>query len=360
VGQVIVTDERGEAAKVLNDLGFRPGDSIPWLEVRERASRLAESEQIEGVWLHPMGSGDTVSFAPRLRMGPSLYAAGGFAYDNTLGGRIWLAGLSQDLLGLGLELSSKLALGGLRNELELGARKNLRFRWRVLAPTLIGTAADEAVPLYSAEGSDSGAIDVRELVGFAGLDRAFGHGWRTRLGVEGRTWEEPAGASSAGGLLLRMDRFDDWDSPRGFAELRWTGAYRYGLGELRWPFVFSRRFGVRTLIRAGLGEELPPQLTFMFGGDEGFPGLRPAQRRGDREASAQGQFWAQVLGPVEATVDVGLGRIATGGAFVNGDDWLTGVRVGARLVTPLGPLSVAHGWASDGNANWFVRFFRWF
>jgi NTE family protein len=360
VGQVIATDSRGEAAKVLRDLGFHAGDSIPWLEVRERASRLAESEQIEGIWLYPFGSGDTVSFAPRLRLAPRLYGAGGFAYDNTLGGRVWFAGMSENLLDLGLELSSKLALGGLRNELELGARKNLRYRWRVLAPTLLATAAEEKVPQYDADGSDIGSFTVRELVGFAGFERAFGHGWRTRLGLEGRTWDEPDSSNAAAGMVLRMERFDDWDAPRGFAEVRWTGVYRYGLGELRWPIAFGSRFGVRTMARAGLGEALPPHLTFMLGGNEGFPGIRPAQLRGDRELSLQGQFWAMVLGPVEATVDLGVGRIATGGALVDGDDWLSGVRVGARLATPIGPLSVAHGWASDGNANWFVRFFRWF
>jgi predicted acylesterase/phospholipase RssA len=360
VGRIVATDGHGDAAKVLRDLGFRPGDSIPWGEVWERMSRLAESEQIDGVWLYPSGSGDTVSFAPRLRHAPGLSAFGGFAYDNTLGGRVWLAGVSENLMQLGLGLSSRLALGGLRSELELGARKNLRYRWRVLAPTLLATAAEEKVPLYDAEGSDTGSIRVRELVGFAGLDRAYGHGWRMRVGIEGRTWDEPIGSNSAGGLLLRMERFDDWDAPRGFADVRWTDVYRFGLGELRWPFRFGERFGVRTLTRVGLGEALPPHLAFMLGGDDGFPGIRPAQLRGDREVSAQGQFWARIFGSLEATVELGVGRIATGGPLVNSDGWLSGVRVGARMNTPLGPLSAAHGWASDGNQSWFVRFFRWF
>ena len=360
VGRVVSTDGRGEAVKVLRDLGFRAGDSIPWAEVWERMGRLAESEQIDGVWLFPSGSGDTVSFAPRIRHAPELSAAGGFAYDNTLGGRVWFAGLSENLLGLGLGLSSKLALGGLRNELELGARKNLRYRWRLLAPTLLGTAAEEKVPQYDDAGGSTGSITVRELVGFAGLERAYGDGWRTRAGVEGRTWDEPEGSNSAGGVMVRMERFEDWDAPRGFAEVRWTGVYRFGLGELRVPFVFGDRFGLRTLARVGLGEELPPHLAFMFGGDEGFPGIRPAQLRGDRELSAQGQLWARVLGSLEATVDLGVGRIATGGGLVEGSGWLSGVRVGARMATPLGPLSVAHGWASNDNKSWYVRFFRWF
>ena len=360
VGAIVATDSNAEGAKVLHDLGLRPGDSIPWLDVRERASRLAESEQIEGVWLYPSGTGDTVSFEPRLRLAPRLYGAAGFAYDNSMGGRVWVAALSEDLLHLGLELSSKLALGGLRNEIELGARKNLRFRWRVLAPTLLGQAAEEKVPLYDAEGAELPSLTVRELVGFAGLDRAFGHGWRTRLGIEARTWEEPDGDFSAGGVAVRMERFDDWERPRGFADARWTGVYRFAVGELRWPFVLGDRFGVRTVTRAAVGGDLPPHLTFMFGGDEGFPGIRPAQLRGDRELSMRGEFWAQIVGPVEATLEPGVGRIATGGAFVDGDGWLTGMRVGARLATPLGPLSASYGWASDGNRNWYVRFFRWF
>jgi NTE family protein len=346
VGRVAPTDSTGEGVKVLHDLGLAPGDSIPWREVRERASRLAESEQIEGVWLYPSGRGDTVSFAPKLRLAPRYYAAGGFAYDNAM--------------GAGLELTSKLALGGLRNELEIGARKNLRFRWRVLAPTILAQAAENKVPLYAA-GADTGAIIVRELVGFAGLDRAFGHGWRTRVGAEVRTWEDTNGDFWAGGVMTRIERFDDWDGPWGFADLRWTGIYRFALGELRYPVhLLGKWSGVRTVLRAGVGSDLPPQLTFMLGGDEGFPGIRPAQLRGDRELSLRGEFWARVLGPVEATAELGAGRISFGEADTADEDWLSGVRVGARLTTALGPLQAAYGWASNGDKTWYVRFFRWF
>jgi len=130
-GSSLVTSTRGQPTGTIFALGFRAGDSIPWAEVWERMNRLAESEQIDGVWLYPSGSGDTVSFAPRIRHAPQLSAAGGFAYDNTLGGRVWFAGLSENLLGLGLGLSSKLALGGLRTLIDgagLGFEVNLTLR----------------------------------------------------------------------------------------------------------------------------------------------------------------------------------------------------------------------------------------
>jgi NTE family protein len=359
VGAITVTDGRGSAARVATNLGFRPGDSIPWAEVRERASRLGESELIEGVWLYPSGQGDTVSFAPRIRLGPRLWAGAGFAYDNTLGGRLWLGALSENALGLGLELSSKLALGGLRDELDLTARKNVIVRFRPLAPMAQFVAADERVPLYDDEGNDLTDRKVRELVGFAGLERVFGSGFRVRAGVEGRTWEVDDVANSAGGFMARVDRFEEWDRARGFAEVRATGAYTRALLEARVPFFFSRRAGLRTHVRAGTGTDLPLHLTFPLGGDDGFPGVRPAELRGDRELSFQGQLWARLIGSIDGIVDLGVGRVVTDGV-VDGDDWLTGARVGVRMDTPVGPLSVSHGWASGGRANWFVRLFRWF
>jgi NTE family protein len=360
VDRVIVTDGTGRAARATRDLGFQPGDSIRWRDVYERGHRLAESEQVDAIWLFPSGRGDSVTLAPQLRTAPRFYAGAGFAYDNVMDGRLWLGAMSEDLLRLNLELSTRLLLGGLRDELQLAMRRNLRFRWRLLAPSLEGQVARERVPQYTADGAREVDVEVRELVGFLGLDRQFGSGWRARLGVEGRTWEEPAGDRAAGGMVFRAERFTDWASSRAILDLRVTNVYRRALAEVRHPFGLGARAGVETLGRAGIGDDLPPHLTFMFGGDDAFPGLEPAERRGERELSLQGRLWYRVLGPVDAVADLGVGHISGGPAPVDAPDWVGGLRLGARVTTPVGPLMVGHGWTNDGGRAWMLRILRWF
>lgn len=360
VREVVVTDGSGRAARAARDLGFRAGDSIPWRDVAERGLRLAESEQVDALWLQPSGRGDSVTLTPLLREAPRFYGGAGFAYDNAMDGRLWVGALSRDLLGLDLELTSRLALGGLRDELELGMRRNLRFRGRVLAPSLVGQGARERIPQYTVDGDRLDDEEVTELVGFAGLERQFGAGWRVRLGVEGRTWEEPDDQRAAGGVLFRAERFTDWAAPRAALELRATNVYRRVAAEVRLPFRLGARAGVEGYGRAGLGADLPLQLTFMLGGDDAFPGLEPSERRGERELSLQGRFWYRVLGRLEAVVDLGAGHIGGGPAEGLWDDWVGGVRLGARLTTPFGPVMLGHGWTNDGQQAWMLRILRWF
>lgn len=366
VGDIDIATKGNPATAVMHDLGLHAHDSLPYGELDERVNRIGETELIDAVWFYPTGDGDTVSFAPVVRLSPRFYAGGGFAYDNALGGALWLGAIYQDVLGTGLESSGTLRLGGNRDELMLALRKNLRFRWRLLAPTLQVQLANERIPIYQ-EQSEQLSIKIDEAIGFAGIERQFGHGWRLGLGLEGRIWEEPSDTTArAIGGRLRLQRFQGFDRNQYLIEGLYTSSYQRALAEAR-ILLSLRRAGVRGLFRAGLGKDLPLQLTFPLGGTDGFPGVRPSQLRGDREFSAQTEFWYRAIGPVELQLTLGAGQVyfkdaePTGpGTFYESEDWLFGARIGVGTDTPVGPIKLGYGWASGGRDALFVRVFRWF
>ena len=116
----------------------------------------------------------------------------------------------------------------------------------------------------------------------------------------------------------------------------------------------------RGRVDVGRGEDLPAQLTFPLGGDDGFPGLHLGERRGDREAMAGLQLAYPILGPVLLQLEAAVGRTATAGALFGAEDWLTGLRGGIGAETPVGPMRFEYGIATSGRSAVFVRLGRWF
>ena len=355
-----MTGQQDPAIGVLADLGLVANDSIPYPLLRKRAARLEQMSQVEAVWLYPSGWGDTVSFAPVVRPAPRFYAAGGVAFDNVLGGAVWAGAVSRNLFGWGLEMSSTVQVGGLRDEAVLGIRKNLRWRWHTVAPALTANGGLERVPVYTENGQEVYTIDTRDLTGFAGIERSLGNGWKVAFGALGRLWyqpDEPDGA--AGGVTAKAERFRTFDAYQVLVEGTYTSSYNRAFIEVRLPWS-TPRFGVRSLFRAGTGDDLPLNLTFSLGGSAGFPGVKPAQLRGTSEASGQGEFWYTVLGPIEAQLDLGVGIVSGGSTLFNDGEWLGGVRIGVGTNTPLGPVKVGYGWSTGGQEALMVRVFRWF
>ena len=368
VGHISLASEKDPALKgqkdpavgVLADLGLTAGDSIAYPLLMKRTGRLVQSTLIDGVWLYPSGTGDSVSFTPVVRPAPRFYAAGGVAYDNVMGGEAWMGAVYRNLLGLGLESSSLIQVGGLRDEALLGLRKNFRYRWHTLALALTLNGGLERIPVYTGDGTELESIDTKDLTGFAGVDRTLGNGWLVAFGAVGRLWAQPdVPDGQAGGITARAERFVAFDARRVFLEASWTSSYSRAFLQVQLPWSTSR-YGVRSLFRAGAGSDLPLQLTFALGGSAGFPGIEPSELRGSTELSGQVELWYRVMGPLEAQLDVGGGSISEEGDFFGGDSWLGGVRVGVGAKTPLGPVKVGYGWATGGRDALMVRVFRWF
>lgn len=350
---------------VVNDLGLRRGDSIPYPILQRRIPYLAETGMLNAAWLYPSGRGDTVDLAPRTRMAPRLYAAGGFAYDLDLGGRIWLASLGRDFGRFNVETLALLRLGGLRDETELGLRRNRRVRWPLFAPVATFNIATESFPGFTSFGAEGtgrtvAASEQREAIGFAGLEPRLRHGWSFALGAEYRTWwDNPAFADGNGAAFVaRLDRFTRFDAPRLEAKAL-LGDYRYALVDLQLPWR-AGSFEARLHLRAGAANDAPPTLTFLLGGLDGFPGVELGELRGDREASGQLRVTHPLVGPVRLGLDLGVGRVAFGGRLLGEGGWQAGVRLGAGISTPLGPLAVGYGVATEGRNALYMRLLRWF
>lgn len=207
----------GQAVQVLSDLGLKAGDSISYPVLERRLPYLTDAGVLNAVWLYPSGSGDTVNFSPQAKDAPAFYAAGGFAYDLDVGGRIWLAALYRGLRSINTEALGVLRLGGLRDEFEFGLRRNRRVRWPLFAPAAILRTAQEDLPNYSPDSTGSlrkgGSSEVSELIAFVGMEPRFRNGWSFELGGEYRTWWNATSLPNADGaaFAFRLRHFTRFD-----------------------------------------------------------------------------------------------------------------------------------------------------
>jgi NTE family protein len=340
-------------------LGLGLADTLDLALLRSRVRGLAQSDAYKSVWLSPRGAGDSVSFHVSARRSPRRVAGLGLAYDNELGGRMWLGAVDRHLLNLALEGSAALFIGEFRKELYLGARRYFQLGRQLMNPTVTARLATESVRQFDSDGDEVDPANTREALVFAGAERAFSSGWQGGLGVLGHVWDEPGGELSTLGGTIHLSR----ENPSGLrqieASLRWTGAYQraeldgelYGrLGPVR----------LRPRIRLGWGSDLPLQATFPLGGEDGFPGLHIGELRGDREVFLDLLLTYPLRGPFVGRLEAAGGRIGNAGDLFAEDGWVAGARVGLGAETPVGPVRFEYGLATGGRNALFVRLGRWF
>ena len=117
------------------------------------------------------------------------------------------------------------------------------------------------------------------------------------------------------------------------------------------------RFMPRVIL--GWGEDLPIQLAFPLGGDNGFPGLHIGERRGDREAMLGLGFAVPVMGPLLGRMELAAGRTAAGGPLLGDDGWVGGIRAGIGADTPVGSVRFEYGYSTEDRGAVFVRLGDW-
>ena len=348
-----------EPTEIARALGLASGDPLDAEAVRTRLRRLGTSERYIAAWLYPTGTGDTVSFDIATARAPDRIAALGLAYDNELGGRMWLGAVERMLPG-GVEGSIALLLGNLRKDASLGIRRAAPAAGTEFVPALTLRLGRENLRLFDAAGEEAGLARTREAVVFGGVERELGAGWSAAAGGVSHWWRNPdLSTDRALGGLARVTlgaRSADHELD---AELAWTDRYRRGSLVVD-PSLRAGRVRVRPRARIGWGEDLPEQLTMPLGGDDGFPGLHLGERRGDREAMAALQLAYPVIGPVLLQVEGAVGRTALGGELFGDDGWLAGIRGGIGADTPVGPLRFEYGRSTGGRGAVFVRLGRWF
>jgi NTE family protein len=340
-------------------LGFGLSDTLDADLLRSRVRGLGTSDAYNSVWLGPRGAGDSVGFDLSIRRASRRVVAIGLGYDNELGGRMWAGGVDRRLFGLALEGSAALFLDAFRKELYTGFRRKFQIARQLMDPTLTLRLATEDVRQFDADGDELDELETEEALGFAGVERVFPHGWEVALGLHGHVWGVPArdGLSTLG-IAARAIRVSRTRGRVVRAEGVWSGVYQRARVEAE---LFGRfgvvRFTPRVMV--GWGDDLPIQLAFPLGGDDGFPGLHIGERRGDREAMLGLMFTAPLKGPLLGRVEFAGGRTANGGPLLGDDGWVGGIRAGIGADTPVGEVRLEYGYSTEDRGAVFVRLGDW-
>ncbi len=349
----------GEEILVRRQLGLNVGDEIDVALLGESIRAMGESDEYRAVWLRPSGPPDSLTLDLLVRPAPPRLGFVGLAYDNDLGGQMWLGGVDRGSLIPGLETSTTLLLGELRQEFMLGFRRSTLTRY-IRRPYLTATVGRESIRQFTVGGDLVEPRQINEARGEVGLERWFGREWNVVFGGLAHAWDAPGSVrqNTVGGTI-RLSSGPRYRPSGLWAEGTLTTAYR------QIHVTARRRISLASLaltpsVRFGWGRDLPLMNTFQLGGIDGFPGLNIGEIRGDRELSAQVDLSRRVLGPLEVRLSVASGRVTSGGETFPRGRWQAGGRFGVGADTPIGPIRVEYGVARDNRNGFFVRVGEWF
>ncbi len=358
---VTVTDAPPREARVLREtLGVSPAEPLDLETLRPRLSRLAEGDRYQAVWLNPVGAGDSVAFHAAIKRAPRSRAGIGLAYDDDLGGRIFLGGTWRPVPARDVQTIALVTAGSLRASATLAVAGADLVRWGLVQPLITLGVEREEIRQFDDGQHVTGELTTQTLTSTAGVSRELPSGWSAELGAEARAWTVPDAASigTIGGLALVRN-----ETPSGDVRLlgsgEWTVRYSRASLTLAEPLVWSR-FSITPRLRYAIGDHLPLQLAYPLGGWDGFPGLRIGNRRGDRESMAEVDGTRTIVGPVQVRVEVATGQSATGGPAIPTAAWLVGVRGGLGAATPFGPVRAEYGVTDRGQRSLVVRLGYWF
>lgn len=340
-------------------LGLGLSDTVDMDLLRSRVRDLGTSDAYHSIWLGPGGSGDSVRFDLALRRAARRVVAIGLGFDNELGGRMWAGGVDRRFFGLALEGSAAVFLDAFRKELYTGFRRKYQIARQVVDPTLTVRLATEDIRQFDSDGNELEELEIREAIGFAGVERVLPGGWEIAAGLLGHVWHEPARDDlSTLGFEAHVIRVSRTRGRVARAEGVWSGVYQRARLDMQ---LFGQLGIVRLTPRLmlGWGEGLPLQLGFPLGGEDGFPGLHLGERRGDREAMLGLLLTAPLKGPLLGRIELAGGRTANGGALLGDDGWVGGIRAGVGADTPVGSVRFEYGYSTEGRGAVFIRLGDW-
>lgn len=354
----VVAGTVGDSAILQRLLELQPAEPLDVHALQRNLRRLGTSERYASVWLFPEGNRDTVTFRITPDLAPSRVVAVGAAYDNDLGGRVWLGQVNRHILRTNLEISSATFLGELRQEFFAGVRLTSP-RGASLAPALELRASRELVRRFN-EGDEISPQKIHEGTAFAALHLSVRGNWHAALGVEGRLWDAPElrGQAALGPRLslLKAGRMAeplfrlDAIASSVFQRVEAEGIATIRLGHLQ----------VRPHFRYGWGESLPLQQQFVFGGVDGFAGRHIGELRSEREILGSLVILHPIKGQLMLRVEPMVGASGGGEGLLPDGDAVAGIRMGFNLFTGLGPIRVEYGVSEGSRDGLLVRLGRWF
>ena len=357
---------RGGAA-LLRTLGLSGGRRIFVDSLRERLLAVGESGRYQGMWLYPTPATEgALALDPVPLAAPTLSVGLGASFDGDNGGRVSVSGAMPMLLGGRLDAGADLRAGRYRQEARVVMQSVPGDFTRALTFPVELRAAHENVRRFISDGEQP-SVPTGEVSAFGGVAGARGP-FRWFAGPmavawysdSARTWQRSGGARIRVATPRRaMTRLELIAEATGSFYGAWLDA---AYGWTRGPLT------LRPFVRAGAGDRLPLQRTFLLGGANGFPGLRIGEGRADRTAMIGTTAQLALFGPLAAEVEVaggalGARRDPTQGPVVGGalpNEVLLGARFGVRLDTPAGPIQVAEGVNSRGEHVLYLRIGRWY
>ncbi len=351
---------------VITDLGITPGSALDLHHLANGLRLIGDANRYRGVWLMPIGSGDTVSFRPVLQPAPQRAFGVGVAFDQFMSGRLWIGGIDRTLRHGDAEGVVELKLGSYEQDGLAFIRRRALVRGSYIPFTVSLQLTHEIVRLFEGSGELPSA-ETRSGELFVGLhqDPAVAS-WRGDFGLDERLWREP-GRDSRGAFGVRAAAFvarNEYEmgtiveaiALTDYQRFRLDGSHDWNIGSL----------GVRGRVRLGWGNRLPLQETFTLGGEDGFAGLRIEELRGSQEAFASLLFTHRLNSlftiraePMAGTIGTGYGILHRQPTTYYGDLY-SGIRAGVQTDTPLGPIRVEEGINNYGTRATLIRVGYWF
>jgi len=342
-----------EKAALEKRLGLAQGDRVSFSDLRKGLQDLANLDNFEEVWLNPSGHQDSLSLNLVIRPAPPRLAALGIDYDSDIGGRAWVGLLDRGATLAGIEGSAIINLDELRQGVNAALRPAVVGN-RLVRPVLSVKIEGESVRLYDSSGVRQASVRDREVRGFLGLEHEFGGRGVLGLGGTGYVGDADVPEPSGTGLEMYFASGPRYRATGAFSEFTWTSGYT------RFSLEAKQRFKIGALnlipeMQYGVGDALPPHLTIMLGGYEGFPGFHIGERRGECVLLFRLTAYERLIGPFSLRLQGATGQVSDPDGGLPQGNWLVGGRIGLGLDTPIGDVRVEYGRNTEDRDQFFVR-----
>ena len=342
-----------EKAALEKRLGLTEGSRVSVSDFRKGLHDLSNLDNFEEVWLNPSGHEDSLSLNLVIRPAPPRLAALGIDYDSDIGGRAWVGLLDRGATIPGVEGSAIVNLDEQRQGINASLRPAVVGN-RLVRPVFSLKLEGESVRLYDSSGVRQASVRDREARGFLGLEHEFGS--RGVIGVGGVAYvgdadvPEPSGA----GLHTYFASGPRYRASGAFGEFTWTSGYT------RLNLEAKHRFKIGALnlipeMQYGIGDALPPHLTLMLGGYDGFPGFHIGERRSECVLMFRLTAYEKLIGPFSLRLSGATGQVSEPDGGLPQGKWLGGARLGLGLDTPIGDVRVEYGRNTEDRDQFFVR-----
>jgi len=339
--------------------------------VQIRMAYAGTSGVLHALWLDPeRAPGDSVILDPEIEWGSQKTLGVGAAFDNDLGGQVWL-GLANRRAKWGplpaMEVGGRLTIGSERQEVLASFRKSIEDVHYSLSPFLVLMAGRESEPFFAlGPGGVSVQVDLplfTEQLIQVGLDVPIGDNWTVQVGPLLRNWHGGLTDSTTHptptGIAVRIGAGNDTHARYG--RLDWELNQRFARGSGRASFNMERSFAsfTNTVRAGGVTANAPYSQWFLLGGIDGFPGINIGESVGTWTASYMLDVAKPLFGPVNLQMTGMTGTISRSTDVNFGGEWLWGARVGIGSDAQIGMVRLQYGLASNGRRQWFARVGRW-